>query len=696
MNTRKIFGYGTIAVMLLLAFTALSLTGCENDPPTIIPQTVTYISEDSDGNLYTLVITENTGRAVYSPKNGDSFTFTVELFNNGTYSLALTYSGKVDSTEKDGTEIKITVNGEELTITVRDTIMTVISGKIVNEDDEVVVETPEELILITDKTALEKVLDAAKTAQEAVVVSADGTGVLTTAYWVTQAQMDSFTSAIAAAQAFYDAEDADQSMVKSARITLAAATNVFNEQKKLGTKTDDSGTADPELSGTISISPSTAETGTELTATYTGSETVSYQWKKDGGNVGTNSNKYTPTAAGSYTVTVSATGYQSKTSTAVTITAANQDIEGFTYALIDNGNAYRVTDYTGTSSTVVIPSIYKEKPVTEIGSTTNNSSNTSAFHNNSNITSITIPEGVTSIGRFDFFYCPNLTSVTIPSTVTVIGDWSFMYNTSLTNINIPAGVTTIGNFVFQGCTSLTNITVDSNNPNYSSENGVVYNKEKTNLILVPGGLTNITISADITSIDGYPFVGCGNLTSITVNANNPNYTSEGGILYNKSKTEIIAYPSASDSVTIPNTVTSIGKGAFYNCTNITSVTIPEGVTSIDIDAFSNCHNLISVTLPSSVTVINSATFSYCSSLTSITIPTSVTTINDTAFSYCTNLTSITIPAGVTSIQWGAFLGWTASQTINIEGHASEAAADDAWEFGTWRSDCNATINYLGG
>jgi hypothetical protein len=158
-----------------------------------------------------------------------------------------------------------------------------------------------------------------------------------------------------------------------------------------------------------------------------------------------------------------------------------------------------------------------------------------------------------------------------------------------------------------------------------------------------------------------------------IDSNNSNYTSEGGALYNKEKTRLIAYPSASGAVTIPASVTSIGSYAFYGCTSLTSVTIPSGVTEIGMRAFSDCTRL-----------------------TSITIPEGVTSIGSMAFAGCTSITSVTIPASVTAMGNYAFYNWTSSQTIYIEGHASYTAANTAWGGSTWRVDCEATIVYQGG
>jgi hypothetical protein len=130
-----------LVIIALTAVMVFSMIACDNelDPGADAPQSVTYVSQDSDGNFYTLVVTEKTNRSVrYTARDGDSFTFTVELFNNGKYSAALTFSGTIESAEDDGTEIeiKITVNGKPLTITIEGTEMTVISGTIVLDNKE--------------------------------------------------------------------------------------------------------------------------------------------------------------------------------------------------------------------------------------------------------------------------------------------------------------------------------------------------------------------------------------------------------------------------------------------------------------------------------------------------------------------------------------------------------------------------------
>jgi hypothetical protein len=197
--------------------------------------------------------------------------------------------------------------------------------------------------------------------------------------------------------------------------------------------------------------------------------------------------------------------------------------------------------------------------------------------------------------------------------------------------------------MFDGCTNLTSITVDNANQNYSSSDGVLFNKDQTTLVQFPGGKNGpYTIPTSVTSVDSnafdscanlisiiipdgvariHPdmFDGCTNLTSITVDTDNANYSSIDGVLFNKNKTTLIQFPRGKGgSYTIPTSVTSIGESAFAGCTNLTSITIPSSVTSIGNHAFYGCTNLTSIAIPSSVTSIGRSAFED-SSLTTVTI-----------------------------------------------------------------------------
>jgi len=183
-------------------------------------------------------------------------------------------------------------------------------------------------------------------------------------------------------------------------------------------------------------------------------------------------------------------------------------------------------------------------------------------------------------------------------------------------------VMTIGDYAFSYCTSLTEFLVSSGNPNFSSGDGVLYDKDKTTLIAYPVGKTesSFEIPSSVTTIGGFAFGGCTSLASVA----------------------------------IPSSVTTIGEGAFSDCTSLASVAIGDGVTTIGNNAFSYCTSLASVAIPSSVTSIGGFAFYECTSLASVAIPSSVTTIGDYAFSYCTSLASVAIGDGVTTIGDYAF------------------------------------------
>jgi hypothetical protein len=248
-----------------------------------------------------------------------------------------------------------------------------------------------------------------------------------------------------------------------------------------------------------------------------------------------------------------------------------------------------------------------------------------AFTACNNLTGIIIPNTVTNIGGGAFQYCRNLKSITIPGSVTYLGDGAFYSCSSLVSAIIGNGVTEIGDGAFENCESLTSVTM-GNNVETIGDNAF-WNT----------GLISVTISNKVTKIGQDAFVGCGKLTAITVAANNPNYSSDNGIVYNKNKTSLIMYPAGktASSFTIPNSVTSIVDGAFQYNRNLKSITIPDGVKSIGESAFSGCTGFTSVTIPASVTSIGFDAFGGCTNLTSVTFATgsNITSANFGMFAF---------------------------------------------------------------
>ena len=294
-----------------------------------------------------------------------------------------------------------------------------------------------------------------------------------------------------------------------------------------------------------------------------------------------------------------------------------------------------------------------------------------AFEYCDSLKSVTVGSSVETIGNSAFYSCTGLTSVVIPNSVTSLGNAAFEKCHSLTSVTIPASVTSIGSTAFLHCTDLSSINVEATNPNYSSLNGVLFNKTQTELIQYPGGkagdytipnsvtdignyaitdctgLTSIRLSALIEHI-GYDFLGsCSVLTSIETDATNPHYSSLNGVLFDKNQDLLIRYPQGrSGHYTIPGSVTILGGYAFCDCTGLTSVTIPNSVITIRDQVFGNCSGLTSVTIPNSVITIGHGTFYSCRNLTSVTLGALVANIEYNAFLYCDALTSLTSLASV--------------------------------------------------
>lgn len=304
----------------------------------------------------------------------------------------------------------------------------------------------------------------------------------------------------------------------------------------------------------------------------------------------------------------------------------------YEYELLEDGTA-KITGYTGTETELVISSaVAGTVRVTSIGE--------GAFATNETLTDVELPISITSIeegafascsnlknvvfannlikiGDGAFTYCNALTSVTIPENVIAIGECAYQACSNLTTINIGNSVETIGENAFADCPKLADINVSEINLHYSSVDGVLFNKDKTELIqypiantrtsyVVPEGvetiadgtfsnsvLTNITLPSTIKSIDASTFENCDRLVSINVNNSNPDYSSVNGILFDKNKIHLIKCPVNNQIkvYTVPNTVKYIGASAFTDVKSLTEVTVGKAVIDIGSDAFYNCSAL---------------------------------------------------------------------------------------------------------
>ena len=271
-------------------------------------------------------------------------------------------------------------------------------------------------------------------------------------------------------------------------------------------------------------------------------------------------------------------------SDAVTAPAKSSRMTAASDFVIKNGV---LTEYTGSGGDVVIPDT-----VTSIGEW--------AFCECSSLKSVTIPDSVTSIGMRAFVCCTSLTNVTIPNSVTSIGECAFADCKSLTNVTMSNSVTNIDDWAFEGCIKLAGITI----PNSVTSLGhLAFNRCKS--------LKSVTIPKSVKSIGDAPFGSCDSLTGINVDKENTNYSSVGGVLYDKSGSALIQYPAGKKGAfVIPSGVKSIEYGAFSYCKQLTSVTIPASVTSIGGWAFEECLHLKTVNLFAISPAINEEAFIY--------------------------------------------------------------------------------------
>ncbi len=353
----------------------------------------------------------------------------------------------------------------------------------------------------------------------------------------------------------------------------------------------------------------------------------------------------------------------------------------FYYSVISN--TVVITRYSGGGGTVTIPGTISGLPVTAIGP--------GAF-GNANMESVIIGTNVTNIGQGAFALCNNLTSVTMGTNVALIGAGAFLDDTKLASFIIPNSVTTIGTNAFA---------FDS--------------------------FTNIAIPASVTNIGDYPFESCDWLIAITVDSNNPSYSSLAGVLFDKNQTRLIEYPAGIyASYSVPNSVASIADRAFYFCNGLRGLTMSTNTICIGSEAFNGCTQLPSLTIPRGVTNIGEYAFQQCTVMSAITVdtnnpdytslagvlfdksvstlivypggkpgnytvPNSVTSIGDYAFQAGFTLTSVTIPNSVTNVGDDAFQQCYDLTNVYFEGN--EPIGVGMYLFG---NSGNPTIYYLPG
>ena len=266
---------------------------------------------------------------------------------------------------------------------------------------------------------------------------------------------------------------------------------------------------------------------------------------------------------------------------------------------------------------------------------------------------------VTNIGSKAFKDFTNLKTISLPNTITSIGNSAFENCTSLESFTIPDSVTEIGGNAFYGCTNLKTISINETSNLQKMYNTAIDNCSSLESLYLPSKLSSLP------SYNHAPmaFSGLSSLTEIKVAENNANYSSESGVLFNKDKTTILKYPInrivgywagpywntyVPYTYTIPDTVKLIGYGAFAGTSNLKQVIIPNSVTSMNPSAFSNT-GLTSIELPESISTIGITAFAGCENLNYVRIPKTISSIDIYAFKNCKNLKKIIIPETVTNI-----------------------------------------------
>ena len=334
--------------------------------------------------------------------------------------------------------------------------------------------------------------------------------------------------------------------------------------------------------------------------------------------------------------------------------------------------------YKGNSENLEIPSKLQGGTVVAIGSeafdncsnlrtvklpSTVKSIGDNSFSNCFNLKSITLSNSLENIGYGAFANCENLSEIDIPNTVTDIDRWAFSNCNKLNSITIPDSVTYLGSDTFNGCTNLKSVAISQNL--LSIENETFYNCTSLKSVIIPRNIKEISNNA---------FSNCSALSTVTISDNLENVSYNAfekcnikEIIISQNSTSVKEEMIVSKGilkVTIPDSVTSIGDDAFYNCDSLKNATIPDSVTYIGSGAFCFCENLTDITIPNGVTYIGSSAFAG-TGITNIVIPDSVTKLEGGVFCNCKKLETVKLPKTLTKIPDSMFAECYKLENVNI-------------------------------
>jgi hypothetical protein len=319
-------------------------------------------------------------------------------------------------------------------------------------------------------------------------------------------------------------------------------------------------------------------------------------------------------------------------------------IQGQTFTYSINNGTVTITAYAGPGGAVTIPSTIAGLPVTAIAA--------QVFFNLTNLTGITLPSNLADLGRYCFAYCTNLAGTVLPTGLMDLQDSVFSGCSSLMAITIPNSVTNIGTDAFGGCINLTNVVLGNGVLNIGS--GAFSNCTNLTSVTIPASTRSLSMSNFNNPSEKNVFGSCSGLNAINVDPQNGFYSSLDGVLFSKDRSELFIYPHSKPgtSYAMPDSVAVIGDSAFLNCSNLTDITLGNQVTQIAHWAFLGCSGLTRLTLPDSVTniadtavgcfgnCVDGGVFYGCSSLTNVVVGKGLSYVGIGAFSGCSNLVGV--------------------------------------------------------